>query len=168
MEPYDIIIIGGGVVGCMTARTLSRYHLRILLIEKEADIGMGASSANSAIVHAGYDPLPGTLKAKMNVAANPMWDTLAGELNFAFERRGDYVVAVGPGELARLDKLLEQGRNNGVPGMHYISADEMRQREPNINPDSSRGAVGTHRWHLRSLCGHHCRSRERRPERRHD
>jgi glycerol-3-phosphate dehydrogenase len=137
LEPYDIIIIGGGVVGCMTARTLSRYNLRILLIDKEVDIGMGASSANSAIVHAGYDPLPGTLKAKLNVAANPLWDALAGELNFAFERRGDYVVAVGPGELARLDKLLEQGRANGVPGMHYITADEMREREPNINPDTS-------------------------------
>ncbi|MGA9398965.1 MAG: NAD(P)/FAD-dependent oxidoreductase [Anaerolineaceae bacterium] len=137
MESYDIIIIGGGVVGCMTARALSRYTLRILLIDKDADIGMGASSANSAIVHAGYDPLPGTLKAKMNVAANPLWDALAGELNFPFERRGDYVVAVGPGELARLDKLLEQGKANGVPGMHYISADEMREREPNINPDTT-------------------------------
>ena len=137
MDSYDVIIIGGGVVGCMTARTLSRYTLRVLLIDQEADIGMGASSANSAIVHAGYDPLPGTLKAKMNVAANPLWDALAGELNFPFERRGDYVVAVGPGELARLDKLLEQGKANGVPGMHTISADEMRHREPNITPDTS-------------------------------
>ncbi len=92
---YDVIVIGGGVVGCMIARNLSRYQLSILLIEKEADIGMGATSANSAIVHAGYDPLPGSLKAKLNVQANGMWDTLAGELNFPFERRGDYVVAVG-------------------------------------------------------------------------
>jgi glycerol-3-phosphate dehydrogenase len=137
LESYDIIIIGAGVVGCMTARTLSRYDLRILLIDKEADIGMGASSANSAIVHAGYDPVPGSLKAKMNVAANPLWDTLAGELNFAFERRGDYVVAIGPGELARLEKLLAQGRANGVPGMHTITAEEMREREPNINPEVS-------------------------------
>jgi glycerol-3-phosphate dehydrogenase len=137
LESYDIIIIGGGVVGCMTARALSRYNLRILLIDMESDVGSGASSANSAIVHAGYDPVPGSLKAKLNVAANPLWDALAGELNFAFERRGDYVVAIGPGELARLEKLLEQGRANGVPGMHYISADEMREREPNINPDTS-------------------------------
>jgi glycerol-3-phosphate dehydrogenase len=136
-KPYDVIIIGGGIVGAMTARFLSRYRLDILLIEKEADIGMGATSANSAIVHAGYDPLPGTLKAAMNVTANPMWDSLAGELNFSFERRGDYVVAIGPEELPPLELLLEQGRKNGVPGMHLISADEMRHREPNINPLTS-------------------------------
>jgi len=136
-ESYDVIIIGGGVVGCMTARWLSRYQLRTLLIEKDADIGMGASSANSAIVHAGYDPVPGSLKAKMNVAANPMWDSLSGELGFEFDRRGDYVVAIGAEELPGLDLLLEQGQKNGVPGMHLISAEEMRHREPNINPEVS-------------------------------
>lgn len=134
---YDVIIIGGGVVGSMIARFLSRFTLSILLIEKESDIGMGASSANSAIVHAGYDPLPGTLKAKMNVAGNPMWDALAGELNFPFERRGDYVVAVGKSELPGLKLLLEQGKKNGVPGMHLISGEEMRHREPNITPQVS-------------------------------
>lgn len=107
---YDFIIIGGGVVGCMLARFLSRYQGSILLIEKESDIGMGASSANSAIVHAGYDPVPGTLKAKLNVRANAMWDNLAGELGIPFERRGDYVVSIGPEELPGLDLLLEQGR----------------------------------------------------------
>lgn len=134
---YDVIIIGGGVVGAMIARFLSRYRLDILVIEKEADIGMGASSANSAIVHAGYDPLPGTLKATMNVAANPLWDSLASELNFSFERRGDYVVAIGQEELPALERLLEQGRRNGVPGMRLISGDEMRRREPLINPLTS-------------------------------
>lgn len=134
MKAYDVIIIGGGIVGCMTARFLSRYRLNILLIDKAADIGTGASAANSAIVHAGYDPEPGTLKAKMNVAGNAMWDTLSGELGFEYDRRGDYVVAIGPEELNTLDKLLEQGRRNGVPGMHVILADEMRSREPNINP----------------------------------
>lgn len=136
-EAYDVIIIGGGVVGSMVARFLSRYKLSILLIDKEADIGTGASCANSAIVHAGYDPLPGTLKAAMNVAGNPMWDALAGELNFPFERRGDYVVAVGKNELPGLKILLEQGKKNGVPGMHLISAEEMRHREPLINPKVS-------------------------------
>lgn len=136
-EPYDVVIVGGGVVGCMVARFLSRYQLSILLIEKEADIGMGASSANSAIVHAGYDPLPGTLKAAMNVAGNPMWDALAGELNFPFERRGDYVIAVGAAESKKLEMLLEQGRKNGVPGMHMILPEEMLHREPNLNPKIS-------------------------------
>lgn len=134
---YDFIIIGGGVVGCLLARFLSRYQLKILLIEKQADIGMGASSANSAIVHAGYDPVPGTLKAKLNVLANPMWDQLAGELNFPFDRRGDYVVAIGAEEFPHLETLMAQGRRNGVPGMHIVSGDEMRRREPEINAQVS-------------------------------
>jgi glycerol-3-phosphate dehydrogenase len=136
-KKYDVIIIGAGVVGCMVARFLSRYKLDILLIEKEADVGMGASSANTAIVHAGYDPMPGSLKAMMNVAGNKMWDTLAGELNFPFERRGDYVVAIGKEELPRLDELWERGVKNGVPGMAMLSGDEVRRREPNINPKVS-------------------------------
>lgn len=138
MKPtYDFIIIGGGVVGCMLARFLARYQVSILLIEKETDIGMGASSANSAIVHAGYDPIPGTLKAKLNVRANAMWDNLAGELGIPFERRGDYVVAIGPEELPGLKKLMDQGIQNGVPGMHLITAEEMRHREPEISPQVS-------------------------------
>jgi glycerol-3-phosphate dehydrogenase len=77
------------------------------------------------------------LKAKLNVQANGMWDTLAGELSFPFERRGDYVVAIGETELKHLDSLLVQGRKNGVPGMHMISGEEMHRREHNINPDVS-------------------------------
>ena len=133
-QSYDVIIIGAGIVGSMIARTLSRYQLNILLIEKDADIGMGASSANSAIVHAGYDPLPGTLKAALNVQANALWDELAEQLHIPFERRGDYVVAVGPEEFTTLEALREQGRRNGVPGLEIIPGSEVRRREPHINP----------------------------------
>ena len=131
---YDVIIIGGGVVGCLIARALSRFKLDILLIEQAADVCTGASAANSAIVHAGYDPPPGSMKALLNVRGNRMWDELAGQLHFDLERRGDYVVAIGEEELPALERLLEQGRRNGVPGMNLISAEEMRRREPNINP----------------------------------
>ena len=134
---YDYIIIGAGVVGSMVARWLSRYQADILLIDKEVDIGMGATSANSAIVHPGYDPEPGSLKALTNVRANPMWDQLSAELNFAFERPGDFVVAVGEHELPAVEKLYQQGIKNGVPGMKLISAAEMRELEPLINPDVS-------------------------------
>jgi len=134
---YDVIIIGGGVIGCMTARFLSRYELRILLIEKRADIGSVTSAANTALIHPGYDPVAGSIKAKMNVAANPMWTQLAEELQFSFQRCGDYVVAVGPQELPKLDALCQRGVENGVPGMHILSADEMRKREPLINPEVS-------------------------------
>ena len=133
----DYLIIGGGVVGTMIARWLSKYEGQVLLIEKEPDIGMGCSSANTAIIHAGYDPLPGSLKALMNTRGNPMWDQLAAELNFAFERPGDYVVAIGQEELPALDVLYEQGRKNGIPGMKIISGAEMRAREKNISPDVS-------------------------------
>jgi glycerol-3-phosphate dehydrogenase len=134
---YDVIIIGAGVVGSMIARFLSRFKLDILLIEKGSDVCTGASSANTAIVHAGYDPPVGSLKAKMNVVGNRMWDTLAGELNFPFERRGDYVVAVGNEELPLLNALWDRGVKNGVPGMIMLSGAEVRRREPNINPDVS-------------------------------
>lgn len=137
MKKYDVIIIGAGIIGCMIARFLSRYKLDILLIEKEADICMGATAANTAIIHAGYDPVPGSLKAEMNVKGNKMWDTLAGELNIPFERRGDYVVAIGEEELPKLEELMKQGIQNGVPGLVLLSGDEVKRREPNINPKVS-------------------------------
>ena len=137
LREYDVIIIGGGVIGCMLARFLSRFQLQILLIEKEADVGSVTSAANTAIIHPGYDAVPGSLKAKFNVAANPMWDQLAAELQFSFERRGDYVVAIGEQEMPKLDMLMQYGKQNGVPGMQRISAEEMRKREPNINPSLS-------------------------------
>ena len=133
-DQFDVIIIGAGVVGSLVARFLSRYRLRILLIEKESDVGAGTTAANSAIVHAGYDPVPGSLKAVLNVAASRMWDGLAAELNFSFDRRGDYVVAIGEHEIPHLHGLLERGTRSGVPGMTIISGAEMRRREPRINP----------------------------------
>jgi glycerol-3-phosphate dehydrogenase len=141
MKNYDIIIIGGGVIGCMTARALSRYDLSVLLIERESDIGMGASSANSAIVHAGHDPMPGSLKAEMNRLANPMWDQVSAELGIPFKRCGAYIVAVGEDEFGCLAALKERAEKNGVP-TEIISAEEMRRREPLVNPSTS-GALFT-------------------------
>jgi len=136
-KKYDFIVIGAGVVGSIIARTLSKYEGSVLLIDKEADICMGSTAANTAIVHAGYDPLPNTLKARMNVAGNAMWDQLAGELNFPFERRGDFVVAVGEEELPALDTLMVQAKKNGVPGCVLLNGPEVRRREKNITPDTS-------------------------------
>ena len=137
MKEFDFIVIGAGVVGSTIARTLSKYDCSILLIEKESDVGMATSSANSALVHAGYDAVAGTMKAKMNVAASPMWDTFAGELNIPFRRCGDYVVAVGEEEAKKLDTLLERGKRNGVPGLKIVSGDELRSHEPMINPEAT-------------------------------
>ncbi|HOT91165.1 MAG TPA: NAD(P)/FAD-dependent oxidoreductase [Anaerolineae bacterium] len=132
-KSYDIIIIGAGIVGSMVARTLARYDLDILWIEKESDICTGATAANSAIIHGGYDAVPGSLKAQTNIAGNAMWDQLAAELQFPFARTGTYVVAIGAAELAALDELKQRGDIGGVP-TEIISGEAMRQREPAINP----------------------------------
>ncbi|MCU0522682.1 MAG: NAD(P)/FAD-dependent oxidoreductase, partial [Anaerolineae bacterium] len=136
---YDVIIVGAGVVGAMVARFLSRYALDILWIEKEADICTGATSANSAVIHGGYDAIPGSLKAEMNVRGNAMWDRLAAELHFSFDRCGTYVVAVGEEERLALDEQAARGRANGVP-VEIISGEEMRRREPLVTPETS-GAI---------------------------
>ena len=107
------------------------------MIEKEADIGSATSASNTALIHPGYDPVSGSLKAKMNVAAVPLWPGLSAELNFNYERSGDYVVAIGPEELPKLDELFERGKRNGVNGMHFVSGEEMRRREPLMNPEVS-------------------------------
>lgn len=132
--PYDVIIIGAGIVGAMVARFLSRYDLRILLIEQASDICVGATAANSALIHGGYDAVPGTLKAEMNVKANPLWDALAAELQFGFERSGAYVVAVEDEELTALEQLRQRSIANGVP-VEILSGEEMRRREPALTPE---------------------------------
>ena len=135
-QPYDVIIIGAGIVGAMTARFLSRYALKILWIEKESDICTGTTGANSALVHGGYDAMPKSLKAEMNVRGNAMWDALSEELDFAFARIGTHVVAIGEDELPALDELKARSDLNGVP-TEIIAAEEMRRREPLINPEVS-------------------------------
>ena len=132
MDSYDVIIIGAGVVGCLTARALSRYRLRILLLEMASDVGTGATKANTAIIHAGYDPLPGTAKAKFNVLGNRMYPQICGELNVDYSRQGDYVVAISLEDVRTLEKLRERGRHNGVLGLEIISGEEIRQIEPSL------------------------------------
>jgi len=132
---YDIIVIGAGIVGSLVARFLSKYKLNILLIEKEVDIGMGTSSANSAALHAGYDAVPGSNKAITNVKAVEMWPQLSKELGIQYDRCGDYVVAVNDEDMLVLEELLARGKQNGVPGLEIIDGDEMRRREPLIRPD---------------------------------
>jgi len=139
-KQYDIIIIGAGVVGAMTARFLARYDLDILWIEKEADVCTGATAANSALIHGGYDAVPGSLKAEMNVKGNAMWTQLSEELDFDFARIGTYVVAIGEEELPALEELKTRGDASGVP-VEIISAEEMKRREPHINPDVSGALV---------------------------
>jgi glycerol-3-phosphate dehydrogenase len=137
---YDVIVIGGGVVGCLTARALSRYQLRILLLEREADVCSGTSKANTAIIHAGYDAKPGSLKATLNVAGNRMYSQVCGELGVLSERHGTYVVALEAEDMHTLEELRARGVRNGVPGLSIISGDEMRKAEPLLT-EQTRGAL---------------------------
>ena len=132
--PHDVCIIGGGVVGLNISREISRYRLRTCVIEKEADVGRGCSKANSGIVHGGYSDEPGTLKAELCVAGNRMYQQLDRELHFGYRKTGSLVLAFAIEELATLEKLLENGRNNGVTGLRIIDRQELLLREPHLNP----------------------------------
>ncbi len=129
---YDAVIIGGGVTGCSIARELSRYELRTCVVEKEEDVCSGTSKANSAIVHAGYDAIPGKLKAKFNVEGNRMMPGLSKELDFDFKQNGSLILCFDEADMPALQELYERGLKNGVEGLRIISGDEARNMEPNL------------------------------------
>lgn len=131
---YDVGIIGAGIIGGMTARELMKYRLSVCLMEKENDVSCGASKANSGIVHGGFDPLPGTLKASLNTAGVPLLFQAAEELHIPYRRNGSMVCAFNSEEEAVLRDLLERGRQNGVTGLELLSGDEARGMEPNLSP----------------------------------
>ncbi|NLZ51701.1 MAG: NAD(P)/FAD-dependent oxidoreductase [Thermoanaerobacteraceae bacterium] len=132
----DIVIIGAGVTGCSIARELSRYDLKITVVEKEEDVACGTSKANSAIVHAGFDATPGTWKAKLNVEGNKLFPALCEELDVPFIMNGSLVVAVSDEEEKALGELLERGRINGVKHLRIIGRDELHALEPNLSPNA--------------------------------
>ena len=134
---YDVIIIGGGVVGCAVARELTRHRAKVLLLEKTNDICNGQSKANTAIIHGGYDAKPGTLKAKFNVLGNAMFDELHEELDVPVQWNTSLVVSFSLEDRPVLEELLEQGRQNGVRGeLRIINEDELRRREPNVGSEA--------------------------------
>ena len=132
---YDVAIIGGGVTGAAVARELSRYQLKICLVERAEDVCSGTSKANSAIVHAGYDAATGSVKAKMNVEGNRMMGELSRDLDFAFRRNGSLVLCFSEDDRPALKALYERGVANGVPDLKIISGEEVRAMEPNITDE---------------------------------
>ncbi|OQC11285.1 MAG: L-2-hydroxyglutarate oxidase LhgO [Tenericutes bacterium ADurb.Bin087] len=129
---HDIIIIGAGVIGALIGREASKYELDILMLEKDNDVGNGTTAANSAIVHSGYDPKPGTLKAKFNVAAVPLFKDLCADLDVEFKRIGSLVVAQAEAELPRLDELKARAEINGVE-VKILNKAEVHALEPNLH-----------------------------------
>jgi len=132
---YDVIIIGGGVTGCAAAAELAKYQLDVCLVEKESDVCEGTSKANSAIVHAGFDAEPDTLKAKLNVRGNAMIAELSDKLDFAFKNNGAMVLCFEEERLTDLKNLREKGEKNGVAGLEILSGDEARAREPRLSKE---------------------------------
>nr|MDD6334998.1 NAD(P)/FAD-dependent oxidoreductase [bacterium] len=129
----SVAVIGGGVAGCATLRALAKRGIKGVLLEAQSDLCGGATRANSAISHAGYDPVPGTLMAKLNVEGTRMMPSLCEELGIVYRNIGAYVLAFDEKDMQHIRLLLERGRQNGVPGLEIISGQEVRQREKRIS-----------------------------------
>ena len=134
-ELLDVVIIGGGVVGCAIARELTRYRLRVCLLEKECDVGFGTSKANSGIIHGGHHSDPRSVKGGLEWEGNQLWDGLAADLGFGFKRIGELTIALSEADLPVLENLLSRGRAKGVTGLEMWPAEQVRAAEPNLSPD---------------------------------
>ncbi len=133
---YDVAVIGAGVTGSFIARELSKYELDICVLEKEEDVGLGASSANSGIVHAGFDAEPGSLKARLNVCGNEMMEQIAKELEVPFIRNGSLVIAFSEEDMDKIKELYQRGLANGVEDMQIVDSLRLREVEPNITENA--------------------------------
>jgi glycerol-3-phosphate dehydrogenase len=129
---HDVIIIGAGITGSAIAFELSKYQMSVLVLEKENDVGSGATMANSAIIHSGHDPKPGTLKAKLNALGNALYDDLENDLQIPLLRTGAYLVAHGEAEEKKLEELKKRAALNGVEAF-YIPLEEAFKKEPHLS-----------------------------------
>jgi len=132
---YDVAVIGAGVAGASVFHALTAFHLKVILLEKCEDVSFGVSRANSGIIHAGFHHEPGTLKARLEVRGNAMFDELHRRLHFPFSRPGILVAAFSPEELKTVRVLFERGVQNGVEGLELLSAERMMEMEPVLNTD---------------------------------
>lgn len=139
VKSADVVVIGGGIVGTAVLRELSKYDLKCILVEKEPDLAMGTTKANSAILHAGFDAPTGSLKAITNVRGNKLYHELEQELDLDIKWTGSLVAATTDEEMATLQELLERGKANGVEGLKILSREEVLLKEKNLT--SVKGAL---------------------------
>ncbi|WP_419059678.1 FAD-dependent oxidoreductase [Ellagibacter isourolithinifaciens] len=132
---FDVVVVGAGIAGCTAARELARYDLSICALEAGNDIACGATRANSAIVHAGFDPVPGTLKARFNVEGSKAYPRWCDELAVQFRRNGSMVLAFDDEGRSKLEELARRAQANGVEGVHIVSGDRAREMEPNVSSE---------------------------------
>lgn len=130
----DVAVIGCGVIGAAAAYYLARREVSVLILEKENDVAMGTTKANSAILHAGYSSRPGTLMARLNVRGVELARTICAELDVPYRRTGSLVLALDPADLGKLDRLYRDGVANGVPGMELLDREQVLAMEPNLSP----------------------------------
>ena len=128
----DVIILGCGVIGAACAYALSQYDVSVTVLEKSNDVANGTTKANSAIVHAGYDPHPGTEMARLNVEGNRMMEDLCRRLDVPFKRVGSHVLAFSDKDLEHIRQLYDRGVKNGVPDLRLLTKEEVREMEPNL------------------------------------
>ena len=130
----DILIIGAGITGCCIARELSAYDASVLVLEKENDLAEGATKANSGIVHAGYDAVPGSLKAYYNVRGTSIYPDLCASLGLPYKQCGALVIALNEQDRETIERLRLRGEKNGVSGLRIVEHDELLSMEPSLNP----------------------------------
>jgi glycerol-3-phosphate dehydrogenase len=134
---FDVTVIGAGVTGCLIARSLSRFQIKTLLLDKASDVAEGSTKANSGIVHAGYDAKPGTLRAKLNVMGNTMMNNIVYELSVNYSQIGSLVVAFNQEEVNSLEQLLKRGQQNGIQHLELVTSKErLRKLEPNLTNEA--------------------------------
>ncbi len=132
---YDVVIVGAGIIGASVARELSRYDLKVKVLDKENDVANGTTKANSAIIHAGYDPKNGTIMARVNVKGNEMFEDICKELSVPFKRNGSLVLAFSDEDLENVKELCENGTRNGVKDLKVLNKEEVLSMEPNISKE---------------------------------
>lgn len=139
MIKTDVVIIGAGAVGCAIARELSKYEVRVLVVDKNEDIGGDASKSNSAIIHTGYDATPDTLESQLVVAANPMYDEIVKDLDVPFKRIGAILPAITQEQFEKLPEIKAKAFKNRVYDVEFKTGEELLAMEPNLNPEVKGG-----------------------------
>ena len=132
-EPFDVVIVGAGVVGCAIAREMVRYRLRVGVVERELDLAMGNSSRNSGVLHGGFTYKTGSLRAQVCIEGNREFDTVARELGVPFKRTGKVVVGFNETDMRRLERFKRQGEANGASGLEIIDRERLQSLDPSAN-----------------------------------
>ncbi len=130
---YDVAIIGCGVIGAAVAYSLAKYNVKTIILEKENDVANATTKANSAILHAGYDPEPGTQMARLNVEGVRLAKEICKALDVPYRQTGSLVLAFSDEDKAHIEKLYKNGVKSGVPGVEILTANQVHMKEPNIS-----------------------------------